>query len=101
MDTTPVSRGVLEGLDRFIALTSRPEIAALKKDYEDRASLEARRRSAQEELQAAESALVVHGAPHEPSAIVDEEVLADMDARLRKMQAARAKFSEARDAETA
>jgi hypothetical protein len=93
MDTTPTTPGVLEGLDRFLALTPHPEIVALKKDYEDRASLEARLRSAKEEAQAAEAALLAHGAPHEPFAVVDEGTLLDIDLRLKSMQAARSKFS--------
>jgi hypothetical protein len=95
MNTTP-SPGVLEGIDRFLALATRPEtqeaIAALKKRYADRAAHEARVRSAREEAEAAETALSTHGHPHEPEAIVDEEVLEDMDARLRCLKAARAKF---------
>jgi hypothetical protein len=75
MDTTPITTGVLEGLDRFLALNTRPEtqaeIAALKKRYSDRAEHEARVRSAREEADAAESALLGHGHPHEPQAIGD------------------------------
>jgi hypothetical protein len=98
MDTTPVTPGVLEGLDRFLALNPRPdtqaEIASLKRLYSDRASHEARVRSAREEAEAAEAALLAHGHPHEPVAIVDEEVLEDMDARIGNLLAARARFRE-------
>jgi hypothetical protein len=101
MDTTPVTSGVLEGLDRYLALDTRPEtqeaVTGLKKAYSDRVSHEARVRSAREELQAAEADLLAHGYPDEPTAIVDEGVLHDMDARLTSMAAARAKFREARD----
>lgn len=112
MDATPVSRGVLEGLDLFLALNPRPEteaqIVALKGAYTAREAHEARVRSAREELAAAEAALLAHGAPAEPSAVVDEEVLLDMDARLldmdarlQSMRAARGKFREAKDAKAA
>jgi hypothetical protein len=101
MDTTPVTPGVLEGLDRFLALNPRLEtreaIARLKKIYADRAAHEARVRSAREEAEAAETALSTHGHPHEPEAIVDVEILADMDARLHNLTVARAKFREAMD----
>jgi hypothetical protein len=92
---------LLEGLDRFLALNPRPEtqaeIAALKNRYSDRASYEARVRSAREEAEAAETALSTHGHPHEPEAIVDVEILADMDVRLHNLTVARAKFREAMD----
>jgi hypothetical protein len=101
MDTTPITPGALEGLDRFLALDTHPgtqaEVTALKKRYTDRAAHEARVRAAKEEAEAAETALATHGHPHEPEAIVDEEVLGDMDARLHNLTAARAKFREARD----
>jgi FKBP-type peptidyl-prolyl cis-trans isomerase (trigger factor) len=97
-DATPITPGVLEGLDRFLALNPRPdtqaEIAALKKRYSDRASHEARARSAREEAEAAEAALLAHGHPNEPVGIVDEEILEDMDSRLANLNAARAKFRE-------
>jgi hypothetical protein len=99
MDTTPVTTGVLEGLDRFLALDTRLEtreaIVSLKKLYTDRSSHEARARSAREEAEAAEAALLAHGHPHEPVGIVDEGVLEDMDSRLAGLKAARAKFREA------
>jgi hypothetical protein len=95
--TTPVTPGVLEGLDRLLALTrpeTQAEIAALKKRYSDRASHEARVRSAKDEAEAASAALLAHGYPHEPEAIADEEVLKDMDARIARLKAARARFRE-------
>jgi hypothetical protein len=82
----------LEGLDRFLALNPRPEVLELKRRYEDRAAHESRLRSAKEEFQAAEAALMAHGAPREPSAVVDEEILSDMDLRLERMRSARKKF---------
>jgi hypothetical protein len=98
MDTTPTTPGVPEGLDRLALLATRPEtqaaIAELKKRYADRSTHEARVRSAREEAAAAEAALAAHGHPHEPVAIVDEEVLEDMDARIGSLLAARARFRE-------
>jgi hypothetical protein len=98
MDTTPVTPGVLEGLDRFLALDTRPEtrdaVVELKRRYTDRSAHESRVRAAREEAAAAEAALQEHGHPHEPQAIVDGEVLEDMDARLHCLTAARAKFRE-------
>jgi hypothetical protein len=100
VDTTPVTPGVLVGLDQFLALNPRPEteaeIASLKKAYAARAAHEARVRSAREELAAAETALLAHGYPREPSAVVDEAILLDMDVVLENMKAARVKFREAR-----
>jgi hypothetical protein len=102
MDTTPTTPGVAEGLDRFLALATRPDtqeaIAGLKKRYADRAAHETRLRSAREEAAAAEADLSAHGHPHEPVAIVNEEVIAEMDLCLHHLQAARGKFHEARDA---
>lgn len=96
MDTTPVTPGVLEGLDRFLALSPRPEthaeILALKASYAARSAHESRVSSAKEELEAAEAGLRSHGAPVEPSAIVAEEILLDLDLRLGHMRTARAKF---------
>jgi hypothetical protein len=96
MDTTPITPGVLEGLDRFLALGPRPEtqaeILVLKKRCADCVAHEARVRSAREEAAAAEAALSGHGHPREPVAIVDGEVLEDLDARLENMKAARARF---------
>jgi hypothetical protein len=98
---TPVTVGVLEGLDRLFALATRPDtqaaIASLKKRYADRAAHEVRVRAAREEAAAAEADLSAHGYPHEPEAVVDEEVLQDLDARIHALQAARGKFREARD----
>jgi hypothetical protein len=98
MDTTPITPGVLEGLDRFLALATRPEtrdaVVELKRRYSDRATHEARVRSAREEAEAAEAALLAHGHPHEPEAVVDEDILEDMDSRLASLEAARAKFRE-------
>jgi hypothetical protein len=105
MEISTVSAGVPEGLDQLLALNPRSEtrdaITALKGDYAARAAHEARVRAATEELEAAEAGLVAHGAPVEPSAIVDEEILQDLDLHLERMQAARRKFHEASDAKTA
>jgi hypothetical protein len=98
MDTSPVTHGVLEGLDRFLALATCPEtrdaVVELKRRYSDRSTHEARVRSAKEEAASAEAALAAHGHPNEPVGIVDEEVLADMDARIASLAAARSKFRE-------
>lgn len=71
---------------------TRAKLQALLSEYSDRLNLEAAARRDLAEAVASVEALVAHGHPDEPTAIVDEEMLAELDTRLDAMTAARRKF---------
>jgi hypothetical protein len=87
-----------EGLARFLLLDLTPEakekLADLQRRYSDRVNLETAARRDLAEAIASIEALLAHGYPREPEGGEDLAVVEELDTRLARLQAARARFRE-------